>query len=263
MALAITGWLCIGRSCAAGGSWPYQRQVNQFACYADFDLARIEGDFRRLRTLPNELFQELGLSPPERVIHIFLLQREPTYRHYVASVAPTAVDRRAVFVDHRGTLMVFARVHPELAVDLRHECTHALLHATLPLVPLWLDEGLAEYFEEVDQRPLRNRDDWIAVQSRLARGEFPTLQAMERLTDLRQMGIADYQNAWGWVEFLLHGPREARASLIRYLHDLERHNVPVVLSRSLPQHVPNWTGSLHAHFIQPRVSAGTGPVRRN
>ena len=42
---------------------------------------------------------------------------------------------------------VYAYRHPELPIDLRHECTHALLHANLPMVPLWLDEGLAEYFE--------------------------------------------------------------------------------------------------------------------
>ena len=37
--------------------------------------------------------------------------------------------------------------NPEFGNDLRHECTHALLHAVLPAVPLWLDEGLAKYFE--------------------------------------------------------------------------------------------------------------------
>ena len=31
--------------------------------------------------------------------------------------------------------------------DLRHELTHALLHGVLQDVPLWLDEGLAVYFE--------------------------------------------------------------------------------------------------------------------
>ena len=33
------------------------------------------------------------------------------------------------------------------ADDLRHEMTHAYLHAVVPNVPLWLDEGLAKYFE--------------------------------------------------------------------------------------------------------------------
>ena len=46
-----------------------------------------------------------------------------------------------------GLAGVYAYRHDGSAVDLRHECTHALLHARLPMVPLWLDEGLAKYFE--------------------------------------------------------------------------------------------------------------------
>ena len=34
-----------------------------------------------------------------------------------------------------------------LRTDLRHELTHALLHGVLKDVPLWLDEGLAGFFE--------------------------------------------------------------------------------------------------------------------
>ena len=41
-----------------------------------------------------------------------------------------------------------------LEEDLRHEATHALLHVAVGDLPLWLDEGLAEYFE-VHRRPSR------------------------------------------------------------------------------------------------------------
>ncbi|GIT30210.1 MAG: hypothetical protein Ct9H300mP1_22560 [Planctomycetaceae bacterium] len=37
--------------------------------------------------------------------------------------------------------------------DLRHEFTHGVLHSSLKRVPLWLDEGLAEYFEVVGPKP--------------------------------------------------------------------------------------------------------------
>jgi hypothetical protein len=32
--------------------------------------------------------------------------------------------------------------------DLRHEMVHVRVHQHLPFAPLWLDEGLAECFEE-------------------------------------------------------------------------------------------------------------------
>ena len=44
-------------------------------------------------------------------------------------------------------LLVYTYWGDRIQQDLRHELTHALLHSVLKDVPLWLDEGLAEYFE--------------------------------------------------------------------------------------------------------------------
>ena len=43
--------------------------------------------------------------------------------------------------------MVYTYWGNRIQQDLRHELTHAILHSVLKDVPLWLDEGLAEYFE--------------------------------------------------------------------------------------------------------------------
>jgi hypothetical protein len=53
--------------------------------------------------------------------------------------------------------MVFAYRGEDFETDLRHECTHALLNAALPVVPLWLDEGLAEYFEVLPQSAIARK----------------------------------------------------------------------------------------------------------
>ena len=47
----------------------------------------------------------------------------------------------------REDLLVYTYWGDRIQQDLRHELTHALLHSVLKDVPLWLDEGLAEYFE--------------------------------------------------------------------------------------------------------------------
>ena len=65
---------------------------------------------------------------------------------------PRVPYRRALFVKSGSRGRVFAYEHEDLAVDVRHESTHALLHASLPMVPLWLDEGLAEYFEVAESQ---------------------------------------------------------------------------------------------------------------
>src|SRR5947209_8380306 len=77
-----------------------------------------------------------------------------------SETAATPVARDPAVPRPRASIVAQARGHgggDELPVytfngdhirqDLRHELTHALLHSVLKDVPLWLDEGLAEFFE--------------------------------------------------------------------------------------------------------------------
>ena len=75
-----------------------------------------------------------------------------TYQAYMKQYFPKVPYRRALFIKARGPGMVFACQGTDFEIDVRHESTHALLHAWLPSVPLWLDEGLAEYFEVAARR---------------------------------------------------------------------------------------------------------------
>ena len=60
---------------------------------------------------------------------------------------PDFPKRRAFFVETDTQLAVYAQWGDRVAEDLRHEVAHGYLHAIVPSIPLWLDEGLAEYFE--------------------------------------------------------------------------------------------------------------------
>lgn len=48
--------------------------------------------------------------------------------------------------------IVLGRLSKESLPTLRHEFVHALLHQTGRALPLWLEEGLAEYYGGVDAR---------------------------------------------------------------------------------------------------------------
>jgi hypothetical protein len=69
------------------------------------------------------------------------------YDAFVAARYPGFPARRAFFVETDTTLSVFAAWQDRIAEDLRHETTHGYVHAVVPAVPLWLDEGIAEFFE--------------------------------------------------------------------------------------------------------------------
>ncbi len=138
-----------------------------------------------------------------------------------------------MFIKSNSPGNVFAYVSPEFDVDLRHESTHAVLHAMLPMVPLWLDEGLAEYFEmPASQRASANPHLKQVCRSVRWRRP-PELSRLEQLTSIDQMGIDEYRQAWSWVHFMLHGPSWARQILIDYFRSIERHELPPPLSESL------------------------------
>ena len=144
--------------------------------------------------------------------------------------------------------MVFAWQGAEFEIDVRHESTHALLHAWLPSVPLWLDEGLAEYFEVPrDERAAKN-PHLQAVRMLAASGQLPRLEDLEAIDDLERMGRGEYRHAWAWTHFLLHGPREAREEFLQYLADLEGGGDLGPLSERLRRRMPDLDRRLAEHF---------------
>ena len=120
-----------------------------------------------------------------------------------------------------------------LEEDLRHESTHALLHASVAELPLWLDEGLAEYFEGQEVLDGLNPEHLARLPDDLASDWMPDLGRLEHLDDVRQMTPRDYRESWAWVHYLLHSTSENKAALLTYLYDIRNQEEPVPLSARL------------------------------
>ena len=114
---------------------------------------------------------------------------------------------------------MYAYRQPRLVEDLRHEGTHALLHASIGDLPLWLDEGLAEYFEVPDDRRGLNAEHISRLPLDIADGWAPDLKRLETLDNARDMSPRDYRESWAWVHSLLDAPAR-KAVLIAYMNDL-------------------------------------------
>src|SRR5262249_22145501 len=154
------------------------------------------------------------------------------YERFMKSRYPDLPKRRAFFVAQPravGTaedLIVYTYWHDRIQVDLRHELTHALFHSVLKDMPLWLDGGLAEYFELPP--------DWKGVNylhlDLLLRGEggpfHPDLARLEQLSQVQHMTPAEYREAWAWVHFMLFGNAEAKSVLLKYLQQLRTNPNP-------------------------------------
>jgi hypothetical protein len=232
----------------AENRWPDERAAGAFHCHANFQLYQFDRLWREMAKLEQDLTRQLRISPVEEPIHLFLFEDRQTYRDYLKLHFPGVPYRRALYIKERGPGMVFAHQNAEFENDVRHESTHAVLHASLPVVPLWLDEGLAEYFEVPASQRAFDSPHLSKVRWAARFGQMPKLESLEGLGELTEMGPAEYRHAWAWVHFMLHGPAEAHLELTSFLNAIQALSPPGVLSERLRQKIPDLNDRFVDHF---------------
>lgn len=245
--LAAGGSVALPRHSAADG-WVDVKVSGPFVCRAEFALAGTEGLLKELTQLQAELVRCLGIPPAREQIELYLFRNEDTYRRYIELYLPEVPYRRALYVNIRGRGMVLAHRSRHFEVDVRHESTHALLHAALPDVPLWLDEGLAEFFELPPPKRAFDSPYLSGLRWNVRLGKVPQLERLEAKRRLSQMRRTEYRDAWAWVHFMLLGSREAHAELVGFLKDIRTGVPPGVLSARLQRRLPQTHRHLAAHF---------------
>lgn len=233
---------------AAEGGWPDERAVGPFVCHADFSLVGHTALLNEMARLQDDLARTLDVQAPREPIHLFLFHRKGTYQKYIEAYFPGVPNRRALFIKQRGPGMVFAYRSGDFETDVRHESTHALLHAAMPMVPLWLDEGLAEYFEVPGQQRAHEHPHLPKVRWAARFGQVPKIEKLDKIATLDLMGQNEYRNAWAWVHFMLHGSSSARMELIRYLGDIQAQSPPGSLVERLRRRVPDLEQQFTEHF---------------
>lgn len=226
--------LCVSPGEGRAENWADHRQVGAFQIRSEFPLRDERRLLEEMEDLGNEIEETLGIAIQGEGTEILLFGSRRSYQEYLAERVPDGVNRPALFVKIGDVSRVYAYRCPELATNLRHEATHALLHASLAIVPLWLDEGLAEYFEvPAEQRShdnphLKSLKKW---NSRLTwRPQVGELSAKEEMS---QMSPRDYRDAFSVVHFLIHGPPEAREIFRSYLKEIEDGGAPDPLELQL------------------------------
>ena len=77
----------------------------------------------------------------------------------------------------------------------------------IPNLDLWIDEGLAEYFEvNPDANGVNSAHVRLLSELRQRGNWQPSLKRLESITDPTQLTQADYAEAWLWVHFLMSTP---------------------------------------------------------
>jgi hypothetical protein len=113
---------------------------------------------------------------------------------------------------------------------------------------LWLDEGLAEYFEMPPGRRAYDHPHFEALRWNMRLGMVRTIETLEQCAELEDMHGFDYRYSWAWVHFMLHGPESAHRALVGYLADLRESPDTGHLSARLAAALPDPSERLVQHF---------------
>jgi hypothetical protein len=235
---------------ADGSGWVDTRQVGPFVIQATFGLAPYEQLFAELPGLQRELTRTLGIPPAKDPIYVYLFTDAEQYRAYIQRHFPRVPYRPALFILEGGSPGVYTYRKADLDVDVRHECVHAILHSALPVVPLWLDEGIAKYFEVPASKRAFDHPyfDDLKWKWSLRLGMVRSVESLEQREDLTQMDAADYRYAWAWVHFMLHGPEAGHRTLVQYLSSYQHWQPAGKFSVRLAETLPNPTEQMIQHF---------------
>ena len=210
--------------------FPYEIEKKQLVIHSDAQLSRKQRLIDELAEQRALINSKLSLNPTETPIHVYLYADESAYTNFMNLRFPEMAARRAIFVGTDAQLSVYAYWGDHVAEDLRHEVSHGYLHAAVPNLPLWLDEGLAEYFEGGAGRHGYNpaHAEMLVAQAESSDWK-PELTRLEALDSAAAMTQQDYAESWAWVHFLLETDERAEV-LTSYLHDLADGNPAEPLS---------------------------------
>jgi len=250
LALAVVGAALTFAWQTASGEWDRPGRTGTFQIRSEIPLGEIKGQelLREMARLRHAVESTLDLKGPGSPIQVNLFQSRDSYEAFLRPRIPAASNRTALFVENGSSSKIYVCYHPDFEQDVRHESTHAVLHESLPGIPLWLDEGLAEYFELPSQQ--RSHDNPYLMELReLIRLEWgPDLSRLERLTVVDDLQAADYRECWAWAHFLLHGPVPAQEQFREYLKALKSGGPAGRLSDRLRACLPDMDVQLINHL---------------
>lgn len=240
---------CLLPAAGVWGKWVEQREISGLIFFSEISLREISSLVNDLHELRKDIESTLEIRCEDHPITIFLFRTRYNYLSYMRVHEPEGAQRQAYFVPDGPNGRVYAWWSRSLDTDLRHELTHAYLHLALPYLPIWLDEGLAEYFELPPRRRPDYHPQYLSVRWT---GRFRDWQVrlaeLEQVRHIQHFQAAEYRDAWALVHFMLHGPMSAREALIEYLQTIPTGKEPVPLSLSLSRKVPELTTRVQQHF---------------
>ncbi|MFP5286752.1 MAG: tetratricopeptide repeat protein [Thermoanaerobaculia bacterium] len=194
------------------------------------NTTRIGADLERLRTALAQLMPRLTLSSPYPT-SIFVFGNASSFKPYQRVFEGKSLNVGGYFMSRELGNFVAIDGNPkgDGTAIIYHEYLHYVLRNNYASLPLWLNEGLAEYYStfEVTENeakiglPLVDHLRWLRGNKLIP---LPTLLAINESSpeyneNERRGGF--YAQSWALVHYLLAGKPERREQAVRYLQLLQ------------------------------------------
>jgi hypothetical protein len=228
--------LCVN---AAGATRTYE--TRHYRIESDLDPAVVRDYGKRLDSMFDEYSRRLAdfTTPSDQKFKVHLFQKRSDYAKFTGNRVPNSAG---IFIPAQRALAGFeeGQGRSGLRQTLQHEAFHQFAWEVIsPNLPIWLDEGLAQIFEEgvwtgnqfilgqVPPRRIADLHDDIRQGRFVPFREFMSMtreQFQARMKDPK-IGRAQYNQAWAMTHFLIFaagddGAPKYRARLLAWLRDI-------------------------------------------
>ena len=190
------------------------------------DARSIADQFERVRGIFHGTFAKLRVDPPQPIV-IVSVHDEATMKLLAPDEweRPTQVHPAGLFHSDGEKDYVILRRDAEGTTALHtiyHEYTHALLHLNFKKLPVWLSEGLAEFF---GNSTLRDKDVTTGTADRthlyvLNKSEWLPMKTLLGAEDTspyyneKKPATIFYSESWAVTHYLLLDPEARREQLL-------------------------------------------------
>ncbi len=230
---------------------PSEKEVirDQLVIHSDFELPRQHRIINELVARRSDISTQLNVPTSDEPIHVYLFSDKKSFRSFMKQKFPAFPNRRAFFVKSDTTLMVYAYWGSRVAEDLRHEVTHGYIHSVIPDIPLWMDEGIAEYFEVSRGSGGINPPHVSFLAQSFRDGSWrPDLERLENLPVTSEMSQLDYAESWLWVHFLLNADAQTNKLICDALAETRETGRVTTMSQKLSSYLPDSQVQLISHL---------------
>lgn len=241
---------CTLRMCAAQKDTWVEVKSPHFVAYSDAGEAearRALMGFEGIRSVFDTIFPGIRVDPPKPMI-VLVTENETSMKRFLPEAFSGKDPKRPSGMFQQGFDRNYAilRLDIDTQVDqpyfvLFHEYTHSILHQNFPSFPIWLDEGIADFYGATEIRSERvyiGRVPVERLQKLRSSGRLPleTLLAVTHDSPNYQEGEKTgifYAQSWAFVHYLFMDEQAKKKGLFpAYLKALSRGGDPVAAALS-------------------------------